>query len=66
MFPVMRECVFTGAIPSKCVRMTSKCCTRSFSCRDILVARCFLNIAVIFRGSFKSTLVFPTTRLDVA
>ena len=62
----MRECVFTGAIPSKCVRMSSKCCTRSFSCIDILLARSFLNTAVIFMGWFKSTLVFPATNLDVA
>ena len=60
MFPVARESVFTCAQTSKCVRMSSKCCTRSSDCKGIRVTGCVLNTAVAFKGRFNSALIFPT------
>ena len=59
--PLTKESVFTRAELSKCVRMTSKCCTRSSNCKGIRVACCFLNTAVAYKGRFNSTLIFPTS-----
>ena len=61
MLPVARESVSTCAEKSKCVRMSSKCCTHSINCKGIGVACSFLNAAVAFKGSFISTLIFPTS-----
>ena len=66
MFPVVCEFVLAGAIISKCVRTSSKCGTRSCSCRGIRLARSFLNIAVDFRCRFSSSLILPTSNLEVA
>ena len=66
VFPVLRESVLTGAIISKCVKMSGRCCTRSCNRSEIRVALCFLNIAVAFRGSVSSTLIFATSNLHVA
>ena len=63
MYPVVMS-LFTGAIISECVKMSSKCCTRSCNCRIIRVARCFLNTAVAFRSRFNSTLIFSISNLD--
>ena len=59
VFPVVIESVFTVAMISNCVRMSSKCCTRSCSCRGIRKARCYLNTAVAFRSRLISTSIFP-------
>ena len=64
VFPMVRESVFTGAIISKCVNISSNCCTRSCNCSGIRVDLCFLNTAVAFKGRFSSTLIFPTSNLD--
>ena len=61
MFPVAKESVFTCAEISKCVRMSSKCCTRFSYCKGIGVACCFLNTSVAFNVRFNSTLIFPTS-----
>ena len=53
LFPVVRESVFTGAIISKRVKMSSKCFTLSCFCMCIRVARCFLNTAVVLKGRFS-------------
>ena len=66
LFPVVRESKFTGVIISKCVKMSSKCCTRSSNCSGKRVALSFLNTAIAFKGRFSSTLIFPTSHLDVA
>ena len=66
VFPVVMESVFTGAMMSKCIKMSSMCCTLSSNCSGIRVALCFLRIAVAFRGRFSSTLFFPTSNLEVA
>ena len=65
VFPVVRESVFTCAMISKCVRISSECCILSRNCRSKRVARCFLNTAVAFNCKFKSTLIFPASKLDV-
>ena len=59
MFPVAKESVFTCAEISKCVKISSKCCTRSSNCKGIRVACCFLNTAVAFKRRFNSSLIFP-------
>ena len=61
VFPEAREFVFTCAETSKCVRMSSKCCTRSSNCNGIRVACCFSKTAVVFEGRFNSTLIFPAS-----
>ena len=61
MFPVARESVFTCAEFSKCVRTSSKCCTRSINCKGIRVACYFLNKVVAFKGRFNSTLIIHTS-----
>ena len=59
VFPVARESVFTCAEISKCVRMSSKCCTCSSNFKGIREACCFLNTAVDFKSRFNSTVIFP-------
>ena len=61
VFTVARESVFRCVDISKCVRMSSKCCTCSSNCNGIAVASCFLNTAVAFKCRFNSTLTFPTS-----
>ena len=59
VFPVVSESVFTGAMISKFVKISSKCCTRSCSWRGMRVALCFLNTVVAFNGRFSSALILP-------
>ena len=66
IFPVVRESVIKSAMISKCVKMLSGYCTMSGYWSGIRVAICFLNIAVAFIGRFSSTLIFPTSDLDVS
>ena len=51
---VVRESVFTGAVISKGVLISSKCCTLSCNYIGIRVARCFLNTAAAFKVSMNS------------
>ena len=66
MFPVAKESVFTCAEISKCVKMSSKICSRSNNCKGIRVACCFLNTTVAFKVRFNSTLIFPTSNEDLS
>ena len=66
LFPVARESVFTCAETSKCVRMSSKFCSRSNNCKGIRVACCFLNTAVAFKVRFNSTLIFSMSNYDLS
>ena len=50
VFPVVRESVFTDAIMSKCVNISSKCCIFSCNWSGMRVALCFLKMALAFRG----------------
>ena len=66
VFPVVRDSVFTDAMISKSVKISSWCCTFSCNWSGIRVARCFLNTAVAFSGRFSSTFTLPPSNLDVA
>ena len=66
VFPMVKESVFSGAIKSKCVKISSKCCILSCNWSGLRVALCFLKIAVALRGRFSSTLIFPTSNFEVA
>ena len=48
--------MFTGAILSKCVSISSKCCT--CHCKGIRVAECFLKTAVVIESNFYSTIIY--------
>ena len=66
VFPVVRESVVAGAMITKCVKMSSKCCALSCNWNEIRAALCFLKKAAALRGRFSSTLIFQTSNLEVA
>ena len=62
VFPLVSESVFSGATIAKCVKISSKCYTRSCNWRGMRVALCFLNTAVAFKGRFSFTLILAKNR----
>ena len=66
VFPVVKESVFAGAMMSKCVNISIKCCTLSCNCSGMRVALCFLKKAVAFRGRFSSILTISTSNFEDA